>query len=79
MASNKYLHVTAFILLIIGGINEGLFAIIPTPPGGEGFDFIQRFFAFSPTLIEIIFLAMGVSAIYLAFVHVKQCKICDEK
>lgn len=71
---------TAFILVVIGAVDLGLFGIIPAnPTTGQGFDLLQVIFGFSPTLLEIIDLLIGVSGIYLLITHTKECKICKAK
>lgn len=79
MTTKKWLHTIAFILVLIGGINWLLFAVIPVRPEQDGFDLIQILFGFSDSLVFITYVLIGISAIYLAFVHAKECKICGEK
>jgi uncharacterized membrane protein YuzA (DUF378 family) len=77
METRKWLHMIAFVLVIIGGVNWGLFGLIPTANGG--LDLIDVLFRFSPTLQEIIYVLIGVSAVYLAITHTKDCKVCAAK
>jgi uncharacterized protein len=79
MSTNKWLHSVAFILVIIGGINWGLFGLFPVQPGGDGFDLVQILFGFSGTLQEIVYVLIGASAIYLVVTHTKECKVCSAK
>lgn len=69
----------AFILVVVGAINLGLFGIIPANANGEGFDLLQRFLGFSPTLLEIVYTLIGVSGVYLLITHTKDCKVCEAK
>lgn len=55
----------AMILVIIGGLNWGLYAISPS------YDLVQLIFGFMPVLAQLVYLLVGVSAIYLAFVMPK--------
>ena len=41
MSTKKWIHTVAFVLVIIGGINWGLFGIIPVAQGQDGFDLVQ--------------------------------------
>ena len=55
----------AMILVIIGGLNWGLVAISPS------YDLVQLIFGFMPVLAQLVYLLVGISAIYLAFVMPK--------
>jgi len=69
MGTKKIVHIVAFILLVIGGINWLLFGIFDT-------DLVQNVFGTSPTLAEIVYILIGASAIYLVFTHKSDCKTC---
>lgn len=73
----KWLHMVAFILVIIGAIDLGLFGIIPADANGEGFDLLQRFLGFSQTLLELVDLLIGISGVYLLITHAKTCRVCE--
>jgi len=64
----KALHTIAFILLVIGGLNWLLVGI------GVG-DVVMYLGA---TLAKIIYILVGLSAIYLIFTHKSTCKCCDK-
>lgn len=71
--TQKWLHITAFILVIIGGINWGLFGLFDL-------DLVDAVFAgWSPFLANIIYVLVGISAVYLLIVHKGECKICSGK
>ena len=65
----KYLHMIAFVLLVIGGLNWGLVAL--------GWNLVDMIFGSWPTLEMIVYLLVGLSAIYLAVTHMKDCKTCS--
>lgn len=73
----KWIHMVAFVLVVIGAINQGLFAIIPADKNGVGFDLIDRLFGFNATLVEFIGLMIGISGIYLLVTHAKTCRVCE--
>lgn len=75
--TKKWIHTIAFVLTVIGGINQGLFAIIPADKNGVGFDLLNRLFGFNTTLFEFIGLMIGISAIYLLVTHAKTCRVCE--
>ena len=65
----KALHMTAFILLVIGGLNWLLVAF--------GWNLVTAIFGFSATLVTIIYILVGLSAIFEAVTHGKNCKTCS--
>lgn len=73
----KWVHMVAFVLVVIGAINIGLFGIIPADKNGEGFDLLQRLLGFSPNLLEFVYLLIGVSGVYLLVTHAKTCRVCE--
>ena len=64
----KALHVIAFILVIVGGLNWLLVAF--------GWNLVHAIFGFSMTVEDAIYVLVGLSAIYLAATHSKDCKTC---
>jgi uncharacterized membrane protein YuzA (DUF378 family) len=74
----KWAHIIAFALVVIGAVDLGLFGIIPASVSGQGFDFLQAIFGFSPTLLEVIYLLIGVSGVYLVVTHRGDCKVCSK-
>lgn len=79
METKKWIHIVAFILVIVGAIDLGLFGIIPANANGEGFDLLQRVLGFSPTLLEVVYALIGVSGIYLLITHRQGCNVCEAK
>lgn len=67
----KALHMAAFILVIIGGLNWGLTAF--------GWNVVSMILGSWPTLEMIVYLLVGVSALYLVFTHKKDCMVCSTK
>jgi uncharacterized protein len=68
----KNLHMVAFILLVVGGLNwllVGLFA----------WDMGMIFGGMSAMLSRIIYILVGLSAIYEVVTHKMRCKACDTK
>ena len=64
----KALHSTAFVLVIIGALNWLLVGI------GVG-DVVGYL---GSVLAKIIYILVGLSAIYLIFTHKRDCKHCDK-
>ena len=65
----KYLHMIAFILLVVGGLNWLLVAF--------GYNLVDSIFGVGSTLSMLIYILVGLSAIYLVFTHKKDCKMCS--
>lgn len=67
-----WLHKIAFVLVVIGGINWLLLAVL-------GWEIGQIFGGMSAPISQIIYVLVGLSAIYLAVTHKKNCKDCEVK
>jgi len=55
----------ALVLVIMGGLNWGLIAISPM------YDVVQLLLGFIPVLVQMVYLLVGVAAIYVAVVMMK--------
>lgn len=55
----------AFVLVIIGGLNWGLVGLF-------GFDLVVSLFGTWPALVSLIYIVVGLSAIYLIFSRPRQ-------
>ena len=63
----KYLHMAAFILLVVGGLNWLLTAF--------NFNLVEMIFGTS-VITMIIYILVGLSAIFEVVTHKKNCKLC---
>lgn len=68
----KSLHTVTFILLIIGGLNWLLVGVI-------GWDVGQVFGGQAAIISRIIYILVGLSAVYEIVSHKKNCKECMTK
>ena len=68
----KTLHVVSFILVIIGGLNWLLVALF-------NWDLGMIFGTPNNAIAKIIYILVGLSAVYLIFSHKKDCKHCEVK
>ncbi len=70
MISLKALHMVAYLLLWVGGLNLGLsvlgFNVVETVLGGLG-------------LVQIFNILVGISAVYIIVTHKSDCKACGGK
>ncbi len=65
----KALHMIAFILLAIGGLNWLLVGVF-------GWDIGQLFGGQGAVISRIIYVLVGLSALYLIFTHKRTCRVC---
>lgn len=66
----KALHMVAFTLLIVGGLNWGLWALL-------NFNLVETIFG-GLGLSKIVYILVGVSAVYIAATHMSDCKVCGK-
>lgn len=69
------LHVIAFVLVIIGGLNWGLMAI-GSWMGGQNWNVVNLLLGAWPTVETLVYLLVGLSAVVLMFGHKKDCRAC---
>ena len=67
----KGLHMVTWILLIIGGLNWGLTAF--------GWNIVDKIFGMGSTISMLIYILVGLSAIFEIFNHKNTCKNCVDK
>lgn len=68
----KFLHILSFIFVIVGALNWGLVGLFK-------FNLVMALFGSWPTVEQIIYILVGLGAVYLIFTHGKSCKVCAEK
>lgn len=64
----KALHMIAFVLLVIGGLNWGLTAI--------NFNLVDTILGAGSTAGKIVYILVGLSAVYIAITHKGNCRTC---
>ena len=64
----KALHMVSFILLIIGGLNLGLSAV--------GWDVVNMVLGSWPSVVTILYVLIGLAAIYEVATHKANCRMC---
>ncbi len=64
----KTLHIVAFILLVVGGLNWGLSAL--------GYNVVDMILGGYPMVEKIVYLLVGLSAVYEAVMHKQNCAMC---
>lgn len=67
----KALHMVAFTLLVVGGLNWGLWALL-------NFNLVNTVLGSMPSVEKIVYILVGVSAVYIAATHMSDCKVCGK-
>jgi len=67
----KALHYVAFALLVVGGLNWGLWALF-------NLNLVNTVLGSWPMVEKIVYILVGVSAVYIAATHMSDCKICSK-
>ena len=68
----QYLHKIAYLLLIVGGLNWLVFGVI-------GWDIGQLLGGMDTIVSRIVYILVGIAALYSLFEHRKMCKDCESK
>lgn len=66
----KVLHMVAFTLLVVGGLNWGLSVL--------GYNLVDLVFGTGSSLSKLIYLLVGASALYIGVTHKNDCKVCSK-
>ncbi len=61
----------AFTLLVVGGLNWGLVALL-------NFNLVNTVLGAWPTIETLVYILVGVSAVYIAATHMSDCKVCSK-
>ena len=67
----KLLHSISFWLLIIGGLNWLLV-------GAFDWNLVDKLLGSMPMIAKLVYILVGLSAIYQVVTHMKTCKMCDK-
>jgi uncharacterized membrane protein YuzA (DUF378 family) len=71
----KALHMIAFVLVIIGALNWGLVGLGGF--AGADWNVVNMILGSVPTVEWIVYILVGLSGIWLAIGHRKDCKMCS--
>ena len=66
------LHTLAYTLLFVGGLNWGLVGLF-------NYNLVESLLGSWPGLVMFVYVLVGLSTVYIAFTHKKDCKICSGK
>ncbi len=67
----KYLHIVAFILLVVGGLNWLLLGLF-------GWDIGEVFGGQDALVSKVIYILVGLSALYELATHKQNCRNCEK-
>jgi len=67
----KALHMAAYTLLWVGGLNWGLVGLFQ-------FNLVETVLGAWPTVVTLVYILVGVSAVYTAATHMGDCKVCGK-
>jgi uncharacterized protein len=67
--NNKALHMVTFILLVVGGLNWLLVGV-------ADFDLVATLFGAGSTIAKVVYILVGLSAVYEVLTHKKDCRTC---
>ncbi len=70
MKSTTWLHVVAFTLVVVGALNWGLIGLF-------NFNLVSTLFGMGG-LAQLVYVLVGVSAVYILITHKDECKHCME-
>ena len=68
----KWLHMVAFALLVVGGLNWGLVGLFNV-------NLVESLLGADSTLTMVVYVLVGLSAVYIAATHMSDCKVCSKK
>ncbi len=71
----KYAHMVSFILVIVGGLNWGLVGL-GWWAGGADWNVVHMILGMWPMVEGLVYVLVGLSAVYLAVMHPKECLVC---
>lgn len=71
----KALHMVAFILVAVGGLNWGLIGLGSLVSGAD-WNIVAKLLGSYPQIESIVYLLVGLSTAWLILGHKKECRMC---
>lgn len=72
----KILHYVAFVLTVVGALNWGLVGLGWILGAGADWNLVHMLVGSSMELEGIVYVLVGLAAIWLVLGHKKECKMC---
>jgi hypothetical protein len=67
----KALHMIAFVLLVVGGLNWGLVGLF-------SYNLVESILGMGSGVTMLVYVLVGISALYIALTHMGDCKVCSK-
>lgn len=67
----KWVHMVAFVLLMVGGLNWGLVGLLHL-------NVVEMIFGMG-MLTSVVYILVGLSAAYVLLTHKADCRVCGKK
>lgn len=67
----KTLHMVSFILVLVGALNWGLVGLFNV-------NLVTSLLGTMPGAETVVYVLIGLSAVYIGFGHMKDCKVCSK-
>lgn len=68
----KWFHVVVYVLLFVGGLNWGLVGLF-------NWNLVSWIFGMGSFLERLVYVLVGLSAVWAIFTHMGECKVCSKK
>ena len=68
----KTLHMAAYALLFVGGLNWGLIGLF-------NFNLVNAVLGSMPVIEQLAYVLVGASTVYIVATHMSDCKVCSGK
>ncbi len=69
--TTKMLHMVTFLLAMVGGLNWGLMGLF-------NINLVNMLVGSMPTIERLVYILVGLSAVYVLATHKNDCKICSK-
>ena len=73
----KALHMIAFILAMIGGLNWGLVGLGWLVGNGADWNVVHMVLGSWMSVEALVYILVGLSAVWLIVMHKKDCRVCS--
>jgi uncharacterized membrane protein YuzA (DUF378 family) len=71
MNTKTMLHLAAFTLLVVGGLNWGLMGLL-------NLNLVNMLVGSWPMVEQLVYILVGVSAVWIGITHKMDCKTCSK-
>lgn len=70
MESRKMVHMVAFLLMVVGGLNWGLVGLF-------NYNLVNMLLGSMPMVEKVVYILVGASSLYVMLTHKAECKVCS--